>query len=121
MLSPTSRAAGLSAIALPTINYRHLAEDQANSDKIAAYKTSATGLHFADVPFGDFTVLCDVSTGKDRPVVSSKWTRHVFEAIHGLSHPGSKPTQRAVAARFVWHGLKQDVRRWCQECHNCQA
>ena len=116
-----SRAAGLSAIALPTIDYRCLANDQANSEEIAAYKSSTTELRLADVPFGEFTVLCDVSTGKDRPVLPSTWTRRVFEAIHGLSHPGSKPTQRAVSSRFVWHGLKRDVRRWCQECHACQA
>ena len=88
-----SRASDLSAIALPTIDYRRLANDQVNSDEIAAYKTSTTGLRFADIPFGDITVLCDISTGKYRPIIPSTWTRRVFEAIHGLSHPGSKPTQ----------------------------
>ena len=43
-----SRANGLSVIALPTIDYRRLANDQVNSDEIAAYKTSTTSLHFAN-------------------------------------------------------------------------
>lgn len=116
-----SRATDLSAIALPTIDYRQLANDQKSQEEIATYQTTDTGLRFANIPFGDFTVLCDVSTGKVRPVVPSKWTRCVFETIHGLSHPGVKPTQRAISARFVWHGMNRDVRRWCKECHACQV
>ena len=117
-----SRSADLSAIAVPTIDYRSLAKDQEKSEEIAAYRTSSsTGLRFADVPFEDFTILCDVSTGKDRPIVPPAWTKRVFDTIHGLSHPGNKPTQRAISSRFVWHGMKRDIRRWCQECHACQA
>ena len=111
----------LSAIALPTIDYRQLAIEQGNSDDMATYKTSTSSLRLTDVPFGDFTVLCDTSTGKDRPIIPRSWTRRIFDAIHGLSHPGVKPTQRAVSSRFVWHGLKRDIRRWCQECHACQT
>lgn len=121
IVADTLSRADLSAVSLPTIDYRRLAADQACSKEIAAYKTSITSLRFADVPFGDFTVLCDVSTGRNRPVVPSEWTRRIFETIHGLSHPGYKPTQRAVSSRFVWHGLKRDIRRWCRECHACQS
>ena len=34
---------------------------------------------------------------------------------------GRRPTQRAISSRFVWHGLKRDIRKWCRECHSCQA
>ena len=43
------------------------------------------------------------------------------EAVHGLSHPGRKPYQRPVAAKFVWHGLKKDVRAWTDACVHCQC
>ena len=49
-----------------------------------------------------------------------RWRRHVFDAIHGLSHPGSKASQRLVAAKFVWHGLKKDIRDWANTCLECQ-
>lgn len=111
----------LSAVALPTIDYHQLAEDQAKSEKVTAYKTATTGLRLSDIPFGNSTVLCDVSTGKERPVVPPTWIKRIFETIHGLSHPGVKPTLRAISSRFVWHGLKRDVRRWCQECQACQT
>ncbi|XP_033946699.1 uncharacterized protein [Pseudochaenichthys georgianus] len=54
------------------------------------------------------------------PVVPASWRRSVFEAVHGLSHPGVKPSVRLVAAKFVWHGLKKDVRTWAGECVACQ-
>ena len=50
-----------------------------------------------------------------------EWTRKVFDAIHGLAHAGRRLTQRAISSRFVWHGLKHDIRKWCRECHSCQA
>ena len=37
------------------------------------------------------------------------------------THPGPKSTQQAITQRFVWHGMKKDIRQWCQECHACQA
>ena len=70
------------AISLPTIDFRQLAADQAVSEEIAAYKTSITGLRFADVQFDGCTVLCDISMGKPRPVVPREWTRKVFDVIH---------------------------------------
>ena len=111
----------VNAVQLPTIDYRQLAAAQAGSEEIAAYRTSVTGLKFKDVPLADFTVLCDTSRGQNRPVVPREWTRRVFEAIHSLSHSGTRPTQRAITSCFVWHGCKKDIRQWCRECHACQA
>ena len=108
-----SRVVAVSDFPVPT-NNRQLAADQAVSEEIAAYKTSITGLCFADVQFDGCTVLCDISMGKPRPVVPREWTRKVFDA-------GRRPTQRAISSRFVWHGLKRDIRKWCKDCHPCQA
>jgi len=55
-------------------------------------------------------LLCDVSTGRLRHIVPVGWRWHVFEAIHVLSHPGRKPSKCLVVAKFVWRGLKKDVR-----------
>ena len=105
----------------PAIDYRSLAADQAVSEEIAAYRTSITGLRFEDVDRFGVKVLCDTSTGRPRPVVPKEWTKKVFDAIHGLSHTGPRPTQRAICSRFVWHKMKKDIRRWCKECQDCQA
>lgn len=108
------------AIAVPTIDYQALAADQ-RSHEVQAYRSAITNLQLQDVPFGQTTVLCDVSTGKPRPVVPSSWTRRVFDLLHGLSHAGFKPTRKAIGERFVWHGMNKEIHQWCQECHPCQA
>jgi hypothetical protein len=111
----------IAAVSLPAVDYACLAADQALSEEIEAYRTSITGLVFEDVPFNGVSVLCDVSTGNPRPVVPKGWTKRIFDSIHGLCHSGCRPTQKAVASRFVWHGLNKDVRLWCKQCPDCQA
>ena len=109
------------AVALPTIDYRLLASDQKASEEVTDYESANTALTFENVAFHGADVICDTSTGKARPVIPKQWRRHIFDVFHGLSHAGVRPTQRAVSARFVWHGMRSDIRRWCKECHACQS
>lgn len=102
-------------------DFQRLSQDQAQSDEMETYRTATTGLQLHDVQFGTSTLLCDTSTGVQRPVLPKSWTRSVFDHIHGLSHAGARPTQRAISQRFVWHGMKRDIRKWCKECHACQS
>lgn len=102
-------------------NFNQLAHDQIQSGEMDSYRTATTGLQLEDIPFGSSTVICDTSTGVTRPILPSSWTRQIFDQIHGLSHAGPRPTQHAISQRFVWHGMKKDIRKWCKECHNCQS
>ena len=111
----------INTITEPPIDFRQLANDQVVSQEIAAYRTSITNLLLQDIPFGDVSLLCDMSLGKPRPVLPKEWTYRVFRAIHSLAHAGPRPIQRAIADRYVWHDLKRDIRRWCRECQSCQA
>ena len=117
----TDALSRIQAVTTPVIDLYQLAVDQTNFEEIEAYRTSITGLELQYVPFQDVSLLCDVSLGKPCPVVPRSWTYRVFEVIHSLAHPGPHPTQRAVADRFVWHGLKKDIRKWCKECNACQT
>ena len=65
-------------------------------------------------------LLCDTSTGTQRPLVPLQWRRTVFDSLHGLSHPGIRATQRLITTRFVWPGINADVRRWTRSCIPCQ-
>ena len=98
-----------------------LARDQKKSDEMNSYRTVTTGLKLEDIDIGQSTLLCDTSLGTPRPILPTTWTRSVFDKIHGLSHAGVRPTQKAISQRFVWHGMKKDIRRWCKECPDCQA
>ena len=44
----------------------------------------------------------------------------VFDALHGLSHPGIRATQKLLTDRYVWPGINADVRRWTRACLPCQ-
>ncbi|KAL1256232.1 hypothetical protein QQF64_011777 [Cirrhinus molitorella] len=74
------------------LDYNHMAVDQTTDPEIQSLKTSTTGLQIENVVFDDVgtTLLCDVSTGKPWPIVPTQWRRQVFNAIHDLSHPGTK-------------------------------
>ena len=104
------------------LDYTRMAADQSTDPSVQAIKTADTGLRLEDVAFGDTgtSLLCDTSTGQPRPIVPTSWRRSVFEAVHDLSHPGRKPSVRLVAEKFVWHGLKKDVRFWVDACVACQ-
>ena len=65
-------------------------------------------------------VLCDLSTGKPRPLVPATWQKQVFNSIHGLAHPGIRATRRLLSNHYVWHGMSTACRMWCLSCLPCQ-
>ena len=80
-----------------------------------------TSLVVSRVIWRNVNLLCDTSTGSPRPLVPAAFRRKIFDAFHSLSHAGARPTIRLVAERFVWPGLRKDVREWCRQCHDCQC
>jgi cleavage and polyadenylation specificity factor subunit 1 len=103
------------------INYDQLAVAQQEDDDFVAVRTSITGLQWVlrTLPSGR-EVLCDVSTGRDRPWIPLKLRKEVFQAVHDLAHPGIRATKREVASRFVWHRMQHDVATWARSCVPCQ-
>ncbi len=63
---------------------------------------------------------CDLSSGRARLLVPAADRELVFQAIHGLSHPGIRATRRLLAARFLWPGMNKDIAGWCRDCVRCQ-
>ena len=102
------------------IDYTKMAEAQANDPETNHYRTSITSLKWKDIPFGNSTLLCDVSTGRPRPLVPRDFRRPVFDAIHSLSHPSVRSTVKMVKQRFIWHRVSSDVRAWARLCEPCQ-
>ena len=74
------------AATIDFIDFHQLAKDQSSSIEIKAYRIAITGLVLQDVPFKDTTLVCNVSLGKPRPVISRQWTHKVFATAHSLSH-----------------------------------
>ncbi len=65
-------------------------------------------------------LLCDVSTGRLRPLVPAEDRRQIFEAIHGVAHPGIRASSRLIADRFLWPKMRTDIAAWCRDCVACQ-
>ena len=90
--------------------------------EVQVYGTAITNLRLKDIVVGDSktTLLCDISTDTPKPTVPLSWRKHVFDAIHGLSHPSIRTTRKLIASKFVWHGLHKQVDLWAKQCVDCQ-
>ena len=82
--------------------------------------TTSLSLKITPLPFTNVSLICDMSSGTPRPVVPVNFRRAVFDSLHSLSHPGIRPTQRLLTARYVWPSINTDVRRWARPCPQCQ-
>lgn len=102
------------------IDYSAMAEEQQKDPDTPRYRTAITGLRWEEVAFGSASLLCDVSTGRPRPLVSKPFRRQVFDAIHNASHPSIRSTIKLIASKFVWHGLNREVRSMARTCIACQ-
>ena len=104
------------------VDYQQLAQDQEVDEEIQAYRTAATGLKVEDVPYSDgqFTVLCDTSLGRPRPLVPSNWRRQIFDIAHSLAHPGARTTKKLITSKYVWHKMSSQINNWARACDHCQ-
>jgi cleavage and polyadenylation specificity factor subunit 1 len=96
------------------LDYAALAEEQRRCPSVEAARSSS--LQLALVEFGGVRVLCDTRLAAARPFIPVAHRRRVFEAFHGLSHPGTRATQRLMSSRVVWVGMAKEVAAWCKEC-----
>ena len=102
------------------VDFRVVAEAQTKDPEIPAYRTSVTGLKWEDIDVGGIKLLCDVSTGRPRPLLPRELRRLAFDTVHGLGHPSIRTTVKAMKSKYVWHGIGRDVARWARTCLHCQ-
>ncbi|GFY61873.1 integrase catalytic domain-containing protein [Trichonephila inaurata madagascariensis] len=57
---------------------------------------------------------------RPRPFVPASERRRVFDALRGLSHPGSRATARLISTRFAWSRVQSDCCTWARACLRCQ-
>ena len=107
----------------PVINYKELSIDQAKDAEFTRLRHSTTStMNFKLLKsFDNQLIWCDVSTGHNRPYLTTKFRRKVFSILHGLGHPSYRATKPLINTRFVWHGMNIDIARWCRSCKGCQT
>ena len=74
----------------PSIDLTAMATAQLSDPELQKLQTTSTSLKFTEVPIEgtSTTLLCDISTGNQRPYVPLKFCFPVFEKLHSLAHPG---------------------------------
>ncbi|GBL79123.1 hypothetical protein AVEN_92374-1 [Araneus ventricosus] len=87
---------------------------------LRSFLGSDTGLKLKSINLGTKVIYCDVSTGDIRPYVPKNFRSSIFQALHGLSHPGAKATLNLIGKRFVWKHMNKDIKLWCKSCIQCQ-
>ena len=114
--------ASINSIDADGVDYAVMAQSQQAECNFDDFCATATGLRLEKVPFGmdGLTLVCDISTGKPRPVVPPSWCKRVFDTIHNLSHPGIRTTRRLVSNKFVWQAMNKQVGDWAKMCVPCQ-
>ena len=105
--------------ACPSVDFEEMAKLQSTCPDVKQL-VSTSRLTLRSFPVGSTSLLCDISTSVPRPLVPTTLRRHVFNAVHDLSHPGRRASVRLVWSKFVWKCLSKDVRLWSSQCISCQ-
>ena len=105
------------------VDFRAIAQaQQGDAELQELLESNETSLKFKPVPLPDSvdTILCDVSTGLQRPYLPVQFRRAVVEKLHYISHPGVRATQNLVSQRYVWKNMNSNIRDWVKVCLQCQ-
>ena len=109
----------------PSIDYLRIAISQRGDPKIERLRQSESidvpSLKVTPVLLANHGIsrLCDTSHGRLRPIIPSNMRFEVFHRYHSWSHPAANTGIKLISHRFVWHGMKRDIRQWTRECQAC--
>ena len=106
----------------PSLDYLQIALMQKLDPEIkllrAGQSEKAASLQPIEVCLADHDVslLCDQAYSQLRPIIPQKLRYDVFKLCHSWSHPGAQTGMKLISSRFVWNGIKRDIRQWTWEC-----
>ena len=106
----------------PPLNYVELAEAQESDSLLMDLQNSDNSLEISTqkLPSSSKTLLIDLSTGIARPLVPQSHRQKIFDLLDGLAHPGIKASLKLISQRFVWPGMRKDIKNWVKTCISCQ-
>ncbi|GBN71235.1 hypothetical protein AVEN_163833-1 [Araneus ventricosus] len=111
----------ISEISVPGVDFRQMALAQVADEELQTLHKSNTGLKLQLLPTdNECAHYCDTSTNRIRPYVPQEFRKRVFDAIHSLSHPGTKAILRLLLYRYVWTNMAKDTAAWSKACLDCK-
>ena len=74
---------------------------------------------FAEVSFGDYKVVCELSATKPRPILPAELRNYYMKTLHSIGHPSIKETIYRLSSNYYWSKLSSEVTKFVQQCHQC--
>ena len=84
-------------------------------------RNNSTALVLKDIPLAEhgINILCDVSTGRLRPVIPVSLRASIFKHFHSLAHSSIRGSISLLTEKVVLIGIRKHVAQWTRECLQC--
>lgn len=103
------------------LDYEKLAEAQKNDEELNnLMKLKQLTFKKILIPNCSEPIQCEVSMNRARPYLPKRYRVSAFNAVHGISHPGTRTTRKMMQDRYIWKGMNKDVTEWVKCCIDCQ-
>lgn len=106
------------------VDYKQLSELQESDEELLNLlkqpSNSSLQLKKINLPDANGFIYCDVSTKNVRPFIPQPMRKQAFYSLHRLSHPGPRASIKLITERFVWPGMKANIRAMVKTCIPCQ-
>lgn len=79
-----------------------------------------TNIQLKKMKIQDYDIYCETSTPNIRPYLPADFRRTAFDAVHKVSHPGTRTTRKLMQQRYFWPSMNTDVGTWTKTCISCQ-
>ncbi|GBM42481.1 Transposon Tf2-11 polyprotein [Araneus ventricosus] len=107
----------------PILNFKEFAraqKDHSDIQKFLHNDTSSLKLELKPCQTSNCNLLCDTSTGVPHPYVSTSFRKLIFDHLHNLAHPGIAALTKLICTRYVWPGMKYQIKQSVRCCESCQ-
>ncbi|GBL79678.1 Uncharacterized protein K02A2.6, partial [Araneus ventricosus] len=105
------------------IDFKELASAQSADEELQQLlnsNNSSLKIEKQHFPLEDIHLYCDMSQKQSRPFVPKNIRELIFKTLHFFSHPGISASIDLIAKRFVWPGMRKDIKSMVRCCVKCQ-
>ncbi|GBM42315.1 Pro-Pol polyprotein [Araneus ventricosus] len=105
------------------IDFKEFASAQSTDEELQqllSSNNSSLKIEKQHFPLEDIHFYCDMSQKQPRTFVPKNMRELIFKTLHFFSHPGISASIDLIAKRFVWPGMRKDIKSIVRSCVKCQ-
>ena len=76
-------------------------------------------LRFAKITFDEYSIVCEVTSAKPRPLVPKPLRNNYIQTLHSVGHPSIQETFYRVSSNYYWNKMRNQVTIYVKNCHQC--